>query len=151
MIEAVEHLAREEGPHRLDRGAVLGKNLRRPFDRLLHLRLDRQAAARLKQQTDAKPFRRTRRGVESQFSVRQAHIVARIGSGDDAHEKRGVGHRARHRPGDAPDVGWIDRNEAEARLQGEDAAPGRGKAHRAADIGAKMQGSIAGGGRGAGT
>ena len=72
-------------------------------------------------------------------------IVSRVvGLRQHAHQQRGVGDAARHRPGAAAGVGRVDRNPAEARLQGEDAAPGRRQAQRPADVGADVQRPVAG-------
>ena len=78
---------------------------------------------------------------------RQAHAVALVGLRQHLHQQRGVGHRARHRPGGAAHVGRVDRDAAEAGLEGEDAAPAGGQPQRAADVGAEVQRPVAGGRR----
>ncbi len=79
---------------------------------------------------------------------RQAGGVAPVGLGQGRHHHRGVFHRARHGPGHPAGIGWLDGNAAQAGLEREEPAPGRGQAHRAADVRAQVQGAIAGRGRG---
>ena len=74
---------------------------------------------------------------------RQAHAVARVGQRQHLHEPGGVGHAARHRPGGPAHVGRVDRDAAQAGLEGEDAAPAGGQPQRAADVGADVQRAVA--------
>ena len=81
--------------------------------------------------------------------ARQAHAVAAIGPRQHAHHQRRVIDGARHRSGDAADIGRIDRNAPEAWLQRDQAAPAGRQPHRAADVGAEMQRAVTGRTRGA--
>ena len=48
-----------------------------------------------------------------------ARTVTRIGASERREHDRGVTDGARHRPGHAADVGWIDGNAAQGRLERE--------------------------------
>ena len=100
-----------------------------------------------------RPMRSLRGDLSSAFqlmsSARQAHAVAAVGLRQHAHHQRGIVDGAGHRPGDAADIGRIDRNAPEARLQRDQAAPAGRQPHRAADVGAEMQRAVAGRSRGA--
>ena len=132
------------GADRLDLGAGGGEALGRGPHRGGDLRIDRQAGAGVEQQADLQAAHVALEPRPGDVGRRQAHRVALVGLRQHAHQQRGVGDAARHRPGAAAGVGRVDRDPAEARLQGEDAAPGRRQAQRAADVGADVQRPVAG-------
>ena len=109
-----------------------------------HFLLQRLADAEVEHQADAQLARRFIEGLPVDLVGRQAHAVAAIGLRQHAHHQGGVIDGAGHRSGDAADIGRIDRNASEARLQRDQAAPARRQPHRAADIGAEMQRAVAG-------
>jgi hypothetical protein len=75
-----------------------------------HLRVGQEADAQ-RLQIDALELRR-----EILAIVRQAHEVARVRPRQQVHHERRSRHVARHRAGDAADIGWIDRHAPEAGL-----------------------------------
>jgi hypothetical protein len=75
---------------------------------------------------------------------RQAGAVAPVRPRQRRHGECCVLDGAGHRPGAAADIIGIDGDAALARLEAEDAGPTGGQAHGAADIGADMQGAVAG-------
>jgi hypothetical protein len=56
IVEAVEHLAGDEGGHLLDDGACAGKELRSPLDRGADLRIERHADSGLHHDADPQAF-----------------------------------------------------------------------------------------------
>ncbi len=132
------------GADGLDLGAGGREALGRGSHRGGDLGIDRQAGAGIEQQADLQAAHITLEPRPGDVLGRQAHRVAIVGLRQHAHQQRGVGDALRHRPGAAAGVGRVDRNAAEARLEGEDAAPGRGQAQRPADVGADVQRPVAG-------
>ena len=115
-----------------------------------HILLQRLADAEIEHQADAQFTRGFVERLPVDVVGRQAHAVAAIGPRQHAHHQGGVIDGAGHRSGDAADIGRIDRNPAQARLQPDQAAPARRQPHRTADVGAEMQRTVTGGTCGAG-
>ena len=144
IVEPVEHLARQHAVDFGDDGAGGLECLGGLDGDVAHLLLQRLADAEVEHQADAQLARRFIQRLPVDVVGRQAHAVAAIGLRQHAHHQCGVIDGAGHRSGDAADIGRIDRNPPEARLQRDEAAPARRQPHRAADVGAEMQRAVAG-------
>ncbi len=150
VVHAVGHRARHERRQRLDDRTGGSEDRSGRLDRCTHLGLDRQAPARVEQQPDLQALDRALEPLPVDRLRRQAHRVACVRLAECGHHQRGVFDRARHRTGDPPGIGRVDRDAAEAGLQREDSAPAGRQPHRAADVGADVQRPVPGRGRGAG-
>ena len=120
-VEPVEHFLGQERRERLDDRARRGEVARRALDRrALTVGVGGVAAARLHEQPDAQaaqfgrldaPVERLRRQARCSRARRACDSVAIISAASAT--------RARQRPGDAADIGRIDRHAPGARLQPE--------------------------------
>ena len=144
IVEPVENLARHHAIDLGDHGAGGFERLGGLHGDLADFLVQRLAGAGIEHQPDAKLARRFFQRLPVDVVGRQAHAVAAIGPRQHAHHQGRIVDGAGQRPGDAADIGRIDRDSTEARLQREQPAPAGRQPHRAADIGAEMQRPITG-------
>ncbi len=111
---------------------------------IANLFVQRLADAGIEHQPDAQLARRFVQRLPVDFNCRQAHAVAAVGPREHAHHQRGIVDGAGHGTCDTADIGRIDRNAPETRLQRHQAVPAGRQSHRAADVGAEMQRAVAG-------
>jgi hypothetical protein len=136
----MQHLGRQETLQWFDRRARIGEQPGRRPDRSLDLGIDREARAGIEVEADPEAPGLERCGEP--VNVGRGRLMWSRGSGR-ASSRSSIAESATLRvigPTTRPRNGGSTGTRPETGLQGEDAVPAAGQAHRAADVGAEMQG-----------